>query len=349
GGSLTPRQASVELVDLVTPESTPEPREGLEEAIGRTMRTMDQVVTQFLDVRGQIEQLQDAVDKVEGTLREQVEQLQAVAEKAEKGVQRETARAERVIKEGVMEMLRIVEAGEKRVKGAVEAITPITQQQIVHAVRETMREELRTTRVEWLEMMRAATQRSVPQPRQPPPFRVLPENISMHAPAPVMLPAASPRVVRIVEDLRASFGVQQPPTVIEKPTSMGDGKAAEALGEEDSQRPEVKALFKGLDAIGTQEGSLGPTQVLESQLPGSFPAEPVQSVGAIVPVVPVVATSVVVESAESVGAVGSVVPVVVTPAATSAARARAVRRMSFSSDGSDASRDDPSFIRRVRQ
>ncbi|KAF8415738.1 hypothetical protein EV426DRAFT_44152 [Tirmania nivea] len=103
-------------------------------------------------------------------------------------------------------------------------------------------------------MLRQASQQSPlqsPPPRAP--FWIAPENVSMHAPAPVptvvTLPAASPRVIKMVEDLWTGFGVRQPPTVIGKLTSMGDSEAAEAEvpGEEDSQWPEVKALFKGLD------------------------------------------------------------------------------------------------------
>ncbi|KAF8429825.1 hypothetical protein EV426DRAFT_639564 [Tirmania nivea] len=381
GGSLTPRQVSVELVDLITPESTPEPREGLEEAVGRTMRNMDQVVTQFLEVRGQIEQLQDAVGKVEENvrrdLREQVEQLQAVAEKAEKSVQRETVRAERVIKEGVMEMLRIVEAGEKRVKGAVEAITPITQQQIVHAVWETMREELRATRLEWLEMMRAATQRSVPQPRHSPPFRVLPENISMHAPAPAS--AVSPSALAIVESVRKGLTTEEHSggrgRTEEHQFSQRAGQAGlnggrgrqdagggRSLSEETqrleaplelsscdstptpdkhqtpveggvhprgTQWSEVRALFGGIDEIDSQEESLGPTQILESQVPGAFPRGSMTE-HTVTPVVP------------AVPAIVPTVPAMKSPAVV-------IRRASFSSESSSEDGGDPSFIRRVRK
>ncbi|KAF8415557.1 hypothetical protein EV426DRAFT_579036 [Tirmania nivea] len=251
--------------------------------------------------------------------------------------------------------LRTVEEGERKMRAAVERITPITQQQIVLAVRETMQEELRTTRAEWTEMLRRASQQRPLQSPPPAPFRIAPENVNMHAPAPVltvaMLPTVSPRVTKMVEGLRRGFGIRQAPTVINKPTSMSDCRGAEVgvSGEEDGQRVEVKALFRGLDAISTQEGSLGLTQVPESQFPGSFPAESTESVGVVVPAVPVVAAPVAAESATLAGVVVPAVPVAAAPVAASVVRAGAVRRMSFSSEGSDAGRDDPSFIRRVRQ
>ncbi|KAF8416294.1 hypothetical protein EV426DRAFT_578781 [Tirmania nivea] len=58
GGSLTPRRAYAEVVDLITPESTPELQESYAYGVTQLVANTVRIMTQFLDVRSQIEQLE---------------------------------------------------------------------------------------------------------------------------------------------------------------------------------------------------------------------------------------------------------------------------------------------------
>ncbi|KAF8426369.1 hypothetical protein EV426DRAFT_704322 [Tirmania nivea] len=163
-------QGSIDVVDLITPESTPEPQSGGWD-IRELSRKTEVLITQFLDVRGQVEELEDKVDEVGKAVGKGVEKV------------------ELIMKEGLEEMLRMLAGAEKKMKAAVEAITPITQHQIVQA---------------------AALQR---QPSAPPasPFRIFLENVSMHAslspPAKATPVIVSPSVAAIVRRLKGDQGV----------------------------------------------------------------------------------------------------------------------------------------------
>ncbi|KAF8419781.1 hypothetical protein EV426DRAFT_676678 [Tirmania nivea] len=113
------------------------------------------------------------------------------ADMVENTARERTGKAQLVMKEDLGEMLRILAEAEGKMRVAVEAITPITQEHIVRAVRETLREELRTMRPEWTGMIQTVVQRLQQQhlrgdtPPAPAPLRIRPENVSMHVPVPV--------------------------------------------------------------------------------------------------------------------------------------------------------------------
>ncbi|KAF8418669.1 hypothetical protein EV426DRAFT_577400 [Tirmania nivea] len=180
---------------------------------------------------------------------------------------------------------------------------------------------------------------------------------SIHAPAVtlvVTMPAASPSILRTTERLRKGFCLPQMSKVqgtqgtqrLVMPSDQGrNGNMTEAGGQgiqetQGNQRSAVQALFQGIDGIDSQDGDLGPTQILDSRVPGAFPTGSEMKAGrnkgeavavaAVVPAVPVVA------------------PVMSTYRAP-AALAKDVRRKGSFSEEESENGEFPSFVKRVRQ
>ncbi|KAF8418452.1 hypothetical protein EV426DRAFT_707606 [Tirmania nivea] len=139
-------------------------------------------------------------------------------------------KAEKQVETEVEKMRGIEREREKRMELIIESVKPITQEQIERAVRQAVRDELRTMRIEWTKLIQ--------------------ETLRQHQRAPT---PPGQQTTASAPGKASMLAVRPPPRM---PT----------------QKLEVQALFKGMDAIDTPEGNLGPTQILPSQDPGSYPS-----------------------------------------------------------------------------